>query len=363
MKKIVLISLAMISVGGLFLAGCAQPARAPSPFPSLSPAPASEEIIKLKFSNYQPPQSVPMLRFHEPFARKVEELTNGRIRITSYPGGVLGTAADQYDLVLTGTADMAMVSTGFLPGVFPLTEVIELPMQFGSSEVAGAVYWDITAKYLLDSDYRKVKVLYVNPTGLFNIFSTKEVKTLEDLKGLKTASPSPIEAKTFALLGLATASMPPPEMYIALKKGLIDLSWNEWEGGYVTWKTYEVTKYRIGNIDIATHPNVFIMNCDVWNSLPADIKHAFEEAGGFRKSRECGRIMDEVNEQALQQIVDYDQKIGNPPICYLPEDEKAKWKEAVTPQIEEWVAEKEAAGLPGRAILQDLQALVKKYSN
>ena len=355
-----------VMVCGLILGGCAQPAPAPAPAPAPGPPPgpppAPAGPIELKFTNYQPPHAVPHEMMHVPFCEKIEELTNGRVKITIYAGGALGAPPDQYDLMLQGTADIGMISTGFLPGVFPLTEVIELPMQFKTAEVAGAVYWDLAEKYMMDTEYSKGKVLYVGPTGLFNCFSTKEVKTLEDLKGLKTASPSPVEAATFAALGLATASMPPPEMYTALERGLIDCTWHEWEGAYLAWKTYEITKYRTANIDMSTHTNVVFMNWDTWNSLPPDIQKVFDEVGGFEKAREYGRIMDDMDEGFKQSVIEHDQKVGNPPVYYLPEDEKARWKEAVSPIYDKWVADKEAAGLPGRAILEDLRALRDKYA-
>lgn len=56
------------------------------------------------------------------------------------------------------------------------------------------------------------------------------------------------------------------------------------------------------------------------------------------------------------------QKAGNPPIYYLSENEKTRWKEAVQPVIDAWVAEKEAKGIPAKAMAQDLYALMEKYS-
>ncbi len=298
----------------------------------------------------------------EPFIKEIEELTNGKVKTTIYTGGALGAPQDQYDLVLEGTADIALISTGFYPGVFPSSLVMELPMQFQSAEVASATYWDLAKKYLIDTEYSKAKVLFVKTTGLFNILSNVEIKTLEDMKGFKTAAPSPMEAKTCGQLGLGVAAMPPPEHYNALERGLIEVSWNEWEGAYTAWKVYEVTKYRTGNIDLATHTDIIIMNWDVWNSLSPDIQQAFEEAGGFNMARECGRILDEANEEFKQKIIEYDQEVGNPPIYYLPDDERARWKEAVAPVIEGWIKDQQAAGAPAKSMLDDLHALRAKYA-
>ena len=142
----------------------------------------------------------------------------------------------------------------------------------------------------------------------------------------------------------------------------MDAVTREWEGAFV-WKFYEVTKYRT---DIAQGLSVaqFVvsMNWDTWNSLPPDVQKIFEELTGPNMSKSCGETVDGVNMGLLGFIKEYDQKVGNPEIYNLPEDEFQRWKEAVVPVYDMWMADMEAKGLPGRAILEDVQHLVEKYS-
>ena len=63
----------------------------------------------------------------------------------------------------------------------------------------------------------------------------------------------------------------------------------------------------------------------------------------------------------LEVMKAYDKKVGNPDVYWLPEDEQARWKAAMATCADDWVKEMEGKGIPGKAILSDLQASVKKY--
>ena len=75
-----------------------------------------------------------------------------------------------------------------------------------------------------------------------------------------------------------------------------------------------------------------------------------------------GQVMDEACLESLVVLQDYDQKAGNPPYYYLPEDELARWKAATQPVIDKWVSDMEGQGLPGQAVYEDVLELSKKYT-
>lgn len=348
MKKIFLVSLAIVLVSGLVFWSSA--------------IAAPQEPIKLKFAYWPPPVCPPAVRILHPWGERIEERTNGRVKVTFYPAEALGKAPDHYDLCLKGTADIVWIDPNFTPGVFPLIGVIALPMQFPKSEVAGAVFWELMEKYMADTEFKKVKVLWVYPTGLFQLWTRKkQVRKLEDLKGMKLSCTSDVLVKITKALGAVPVFMPEPDIYTSLERGLLDGRWHEWEGGW-TWKAHEVTKYRTANVDLGTNTNVIMMNLDSWNKLPRDIQKIVDECSGLKYSQYSGKVWDETNVEFLPKIIDYDKKAGNPEIYYISDSERARWKEAVTPVYDEWVNEMEAKGLPGKAILKDLRALVKKYS-
>jgi len=63
----------------------------------------------------------------------------------------------------------------------------------------------------------------------------------------------------------------------------------------------------------------------------------------------------------MEELKEFDKKVGNPEWYFLPEAEYDRWKEVAWPVNEAWVKEVEAKGLPGTAILEDAIAFAKKY--
>src|SRR5262245_66268496 len=89
---------------------------------------AQDKPIELKFSSW-----VSAVHGHHtgvmvPWAKMVEEKSGGRLKITLYPGSTLGKAADHYDMVKDGIADIGFTTPGYTPGRFPLISVTELPL-------------------------------------------------------------------------------------------------------------------------------------------------------------------------------------------------------------------------------------------
>ncbi len=356
------VAVSLVLVTLLLATACAKPAPVPAPAPTLTPAqaPAPVKPAELKFSDPMAPGGMPDEVF-KPWAKEIEELTKGRVKVTIYGGGTLGNLAEQYNLVLTRTADIAAMDPTTVPGVFPRSEVVTLPLFWKSNEVASMVSWDLMQKYMVATEFKDTKVLWAFTTGCYQIYTrTKPIRTLEDWKGMKIGTFNSMQTEIVKVLGGVPVFMLPMEMYTALERGLIDGRLFDWDGARA-FKTPEVTKYRTGNVDLSTGLIVIVMNRDVWSSLPPDIQKIIDEKGPEWTGR-TGASFDKVEPVMVQNWVNYDKKAGNPPIYYLPESERARWKEALQPLIDAWVKETEAKGIPARAMLADLRALQEKYT-
>ena len=80
-------------------------------------------------------------------------------------------------------------------------------------------------------------------------------------------------------------------------------------------------------------------------------------------SRRAGAIFDAKEKELTENvIVPYLKEKGYPDIYYLPEAEREKWYDAVKPLHDEWIAEMEAKGLPGREFYEDLLKAAEKYN-
>lgn len=303
-----------------------------------------------------------MARIHNVWAEHVERHTDGRVKVQLIGGAVLGTPVEHLDICLSGRADIAWIAIGHFPGVFPYSDVRFLPFLYPSGAVGGRVFWEMTEKYLLDTEYKDLKVLYTHPTAVMQLLTrTKQVKTVEDLKGLKIVMDSAVQVTMTEMLGAVPVFVTEGEIFTTLERGLVEGRWREWEGA-VTWKEMEVTKYRTGGLDIASNHGMGIMNLDSWNKLPADVQKVIDEMR-LGHSIWAGLSFDETSLQRLPELQEYDKKVGNPEIYWLPKEEKARFVAAVEPMYEWWVSDMESKGnMKAREILEFVQAKSALFS-
>lgn len=320
---------------------------------------AVSKTIDLKFAYWVPPQSTPGSLIEE-WAKEITAASNGKVRVTTFGGSSMGAPPEHLQLCLSGMADITAIAPGMTHGVLPLSMLFEQPGLFMSAEQGSRVAYQITEKYLMNDEYKKVKVLWIAQMGPSHLHTVKkQVRTIKDLKGLKIAGTSPIEVQAIGNLGAAALQMgTEQEMYTSLERGLIDGRFNSWEAASV-FKDFEVTKYRVDNVYMQSHFNVIIMNLDSWNRLPSDMKSLIEEKTGSQRSIHFGTVFDKRDAAAKQMIIDYDKRAGNPEIYSLPDTERAKWMELLRPQVEKWASQNEAKGLPAKAMLEELRSLVK----
>jgi TRAP-type C4-dicarboxylate transport system substrate-binding protein len=289
-----------------------------------------------------------------PWAEKINEETNGRVNITIFPGGTMAGPMDTYDLILSGGADIAPIEPGFTRSKFPLSQAIGLPLIFKDATQCSEVYHKLIEKYLLDGELKEVKYLFCNGTPNFDISNNKvQIRTMADMAGLKLATTEPSMIPALEILGAVPVFMPPPEIYTSLERGMVDgtvLSWDALK----SFKSFEVTKYRtVVGLYIARM--ITMMNMDTWNSLPPDIQKIIDENSGLGKSIAAGKVMDAANINSRDNIiVPFDKDKGNPDYVVLSDEERGKWRDALSPLYGKWIEENEGKGLPAQAFFDDM---------
>ena len=87
---------------------------------------AAEKVLNLKFSTFLPPGH-PATKTLEAFAQELTDTSNGKVVVKYYGASALGKAAEQYDIVVEGMADLALTCCGFSPSRFPLSLGVQLP--------------------------------------------------------------------------------------------------------------------------------------------------------------------------------------------------------------------------------------------
>ncbi len=357
MKSLFLIPLIIVLVVGLIFTSCAAPAPSPAPAPATATtsATAPGKLINLAFATANPPMHYLVKEAWEPWVKEVETRTEGRVKVTIYPGGQVCKSTEQFEAVIMGSAvDIAAGSPGDAPGRFPMTDVFELPflVPYLAKDKTGKLIRDtLYEKYLIPLQFGEIKVLWTgqHPPVVLQLVN-KPVRTLEDLKGLVIGFPGgKVYPALLSALGATPELVRTPDMYTALERKMIGGIMLAMET-QLNFKFYEVTKYVTMMNTSATTDLVF-MNKESWEGLPPDIKKIFDELAPWvvEKETEAGN---RTTEAAIKVAKDNGVEIIN-----LSPQEYERWVEATKGIIEDWIAEVEAKGLPARKMVNEVRQL------
>lgn len=310
-------------------------------------------VIELSYANFFPPTHFNSVLAEE-WGAEIEKRTNGGVKFTYYPGGVVLKGPDMYDGILKGVADVGMSLFAYTAGRFPTMEALDLPMGYPSGKVATLVANDFYEEFMPE-EINEVKVLYLHAHGPGLLHSKKMIETLEGIKGVKIRCTG-FSAKAAEALGGVPVAMPQGAAYEALQKGVVEATLAPMEV-LKGWKQAEVIKYTTDCKSIGyTTAMYVIMNLEKWNSLPKDVQKVFEKI-----SKEWIRKHAEGWDKADQDGRQYTIEQGNQ-IIPLREEENERWAKAVRPVIDEYAQSLEEKGLPGKEYVEYIKKRISKYS-
>ena len=150
---------------------------------ALMVVPASAEEVVLRFNRWVPPTHHFHARIMVGWAERVAKATNGRVKVEFTPAS-LGAPPRQFELALTGVADIAAGNQTYTPERFVLSRVAELPFLSDNAEPLSVAHWRVQEKYLSKGDeFKGTKLLTVFNNGPYQIFTTtKPIQQISDLK-------------------------------------------------------------------------------------------------------------------------------------------------------------------------------------
>jgi len=287
-------------------------------------------------------------------AKEIEKRTNGRVKISYFPGGTLTKDRVCYDGVVKGISDIGQSCFAYTRGRFPLMEAVDLPLGYPSGGVATRVAYEFYKK-MNPKELRDVKVLTIHGHGPAILAAKKDVNSLADLRAMKIRTTG-LAAKLAKYLGAAPVGMPQGAAYEALQKGVV-------EGTFVPievlkgWKQGEVIDYVIETEALRYTTAMFVvMNKKKYESLPPDIQKVFDEVGEEWVVVH-GKVWDDIDIAGRKFVIDLGRKIHQ-----LPPAEEKKWIQSVRPVIIDYQSKTEKKGLPGKKAVKLLRELIAKYS-
>ena len=182
------------------------------------------------------------------FGDHMKKWSDGKIEITVYPYGTLGASGDINELCQLGVVDFVFSDYAWISSFVPQAQVLALNYLFPTEKVPEVLDWMVkNGEFmpLLEKAFRKngLVPLSIMFEGWQWMTSKKEIKSLDDVKGLKLRlMSSKLLVEDYKAYGAAPTPMSYGEVYSGLQMGLIDAQVNPLFAIY-SMKFYEVQNY------------------------------------------------------------------------------------------------------------------------
>ena len=311
---------------------------------SWSGASQAQQVITLTMAEQNPEGSWGPVHAVKPWIKRVEEATKGRVKIQVFWANTLVKGPEIWNAVKNGSVDMGWCFHGYWADMTPLSDVITLPgLPFPSAEKGSEALWKVYEKFpSVQNEYKDVHVLQLFTSEPYKLITTKkQVKTLEDLKGLKVRVVGGPPTSQMRALGAVPLLIPMPDMYMSLDRGTVDGMGAPWEAieGY---RLFEKAKYYT-MVPLSAVYFSISMNKKKWDSLPPDIQKAISSVSGLAASEFWGKNWFDTAEQGVNAAA---KKAGYQIDRYTPPAaEVERWRKLSQPLWDEWVKKMQDKGL------------------
>lgn len=296
-----------------------------------------------------------------PWAKAIEKNSKGRVKIIFYPSMTLGGKPPELiNQVRDGVVDLIWTVNGYTPGLFPRTEVFELPNVYINDPVATNLAMQSLFKSDLQQEYSGLKVMFLHVHGGNGIHMKNDpVLKPSDLAGKRIRIPSRVGGWIIEAFNAIPIAMPVPDLPSALQKGVVD-------GALIPWeiipplKIHQQTKYQIeGKNKLRFGTLVFqvSMNLNLWNSLPKDIQKIFEDASDKNWLRRVGKEWQKNDDFGIAVAV----SSGNKHIV-LNSKQTLTFTKTLEPVVSRWIKDVTEKGINGKELVNKARKAIKKYS-
>lgn len=232
------------------------------------------------------------------FAEIVNEKTNGKINVTVFHGGQLGSGKETYEAVQQGFLDIAGDSYANLYTLSPVFEAFHLPYMFESREQQLKAYHSEKIREYIDNqlEEKRLKWLMTLELGPRQIGTMdNKVESIEDMEGKKMrASRSPTEIASYEAWGASAVTIDWPEVPETLRLGMVD-------GEAVSYDAFWSANHHEGLINYLTEANFqsygtsYVVNSEWWENLPEDVRKVLEDSAKEAERWHENMLIDYVN--------------------------------------------------------------------
>ena len=291
------------------------------------------------------------------WAADVEKATGGRVKFQGLPKAPAAPPGT-FDAVRDGLVDLSYVTASYTPARHILPLMAELPGAGETAEINSVAYSRIHWKYFQKlGEYKGVKLLAVWTHGPGQMFTKKQIHSLNDFQNLKIRTGGGISAEVITALGGSPFFKPAPESYELLNSGVADGVFFPLES-IVSFKLDKVIgQGTIFPGGLYSSSFGFFINEDKWNKLARQDQAIIEKYAGEYAARSNGQSWDKADQVGLNAL-----KAAGARIITADPAMRAEAQKRSGPIIEDWIKKASAKGVDAKAILAEFHAELKKVA-
>ncbi len=323
-------------------------------------AKAADPEFSFKIHHFLSTEAIAQTKMIEPWVERIEKESEGRIEFEIFPEMSLGgTPPELYRQVRDGVVDIIWTEIGHTPGVFPRTEVFELP----SVHLGSAKQTNLAIQYstdLISDDFKDIHPLLVHAHAgnALHVVQPLDIYGTATIDGLKIQTLSRAGGWLVEEMGGIPVEIPPANLAQAIASGDVDGALASFEGvsalnlhEQTTMSMEGRNKQRFG-----TSVFLFAMNNDTYAALPDDLKKIIDNNSGRAFAEEMGAVWDaaETTGKNLQYS-------SGSALVRLEPDVTANIIELSEKVVERWVEDVKAKGIKGQAIVRWARSAIANY--
>lgn len=290
----------------------------------------------------------------------IAEASGGALEVENNWGGALFQTTAALDSMSVGVADLGLVVGPYTQSEMPELAVGGLPLINASPWVMmNAMHELFTTNEAIMARLEERNLVFVNfyalPTALLGC-NAGQIASVDDVDGVKISRTNSM-SDLFEPLGGNMVNMPIYEVYQSMQTGLIDCTVTY--GYFASATQLDELLETITPIELSSSVVLAtVMNRDAFDSLSEDEQAAVLAAGAAMPDF-YGEHLGQAESAALEAMTSGE---GSVAMRAFSEADYEAFTEAAQPIIDTWLADAEATGLDGQAIIDEMIALIEAWN-
>ena len=310
--------------------------------PLLASTPAVAE--ELSVATFMPPQHHINKNLFGWFGKEIAKRSGGSLTMKLFPAGQLGAGpVQQWKRAVEGVADITFGVQAYTAPLFPRSMLIIPPGKSTTADESTKRMWGIYDRYLAQ-EYKAVKAMGVFTVAGSLIAATRDVSTMDGLRGAKLVPYAAMTRPIVQAMGAVPVQMPVTQMYTGLSTGTIDATYASFNNITPPWNFWDVAKFVVGNVPVQFAATFVAMNKERYRGLSREHRKIIDDISGLPMSLKGAEAFDGADRRS-EKMMKASPKMARVEWVQVSAGERARMDEAVRRGLEALFADYEKRGI------------------